>query len=184
MTTQPKKRRKTLPPKWLTPIRKAYLVKLFVDSNGFCVYGHKNCLIPAHHYEIYIERVIDSWKSEDREQARIDWLAEREAMHNLCERRYPITGRFNNISIDIFHASQPLFYLECLGIDGLRLQPFAKVKIGSSYMRLYVSLGDSLRTASKNQRRKAIRYGKGLPTSIQEQIRQKVWLAVRDYLDH
>ena len=48
-------------------------------------------------------------------------------------------------SMDIFHDKQPLYYLEALGISGLKLQPFAKVKIASSYMRLYIDLGNSLR---------------------------------------
>jgi len=174
----------TTSPKWSTPNRKAHLVKLFLDSGGFCIYGHKACSIPEHHYEVYIEALIDDWKAEDREQARLDWLAEREAIHSLGERRYPIAGRFNNISMDIFHDKQPLYYLEALGISGLKLQPFAKVKIASSYMRLYIDLGNSLRGISKNKRRKAIRYGKQLPKSIQERIAEQVGLAVRHYLNH
>ncbi len=31
------------PPKWISPARQAHLVKLFADSQGFCVYGHKPC---------------------------------------------------------------------------------------------------------------------------------------------
>ncbi|MDO8717337.1 MAG: hypothetical protein Q7J73_11120, partial [Dehalococcoidales bacterium] len=91
-------------------------------------------------------------------------------------------GRFNSISMDIFHDKQPLFYREALGISGLTLTPFAKVRIGSSYMRLYVDLGESLRGTSKNSRRKAIRYGKQLPQSIENRISDRVWQAVRDYL--
>ena len=69
-------------------------------------------------------------------------------------------------------------------MNGLTLTPFAKVKIGSSYMRLYVDLGDSLRGVSKNKRRKAVRYGRQLPKSIEQRIAERVWLAVRDYLNH
>ena len=173
----------TTMPKWSTPNRQARLVKLFLDSGGFCIFGHENCLVPSHHYEVYIELLIDDWKREDRLEAKLDWIAERQAMHSLGERRAPLIGRFNNISMDIFHDSQPLYYLECLGMDGLKLQPFAKVKIGSSYMRLYVSLGDSLREVSKNKRRKAIRYGKPLPQSVENRIASLVTLAVRDYLN-
>src|SRR3989338_6632910 len=171
-------------PKWATPNRQAHLIKLFADSGGFCVYGHKNCPIPEHHYELYIEGLIGSWKAEDRELAIIDWLAERKAMHSLGERRYPIMGRFNNISMDIFHDQQPLYYRERLGMNGLTLTPFARVRISSSYMRLYVDLGNSLRGVSKNKRRKAIRYAKQLPKSIEQQIAEQVRLAVRDYLNH
>jgi len=171
-------------PKWATLNRQAHLVKLFVDSGGFCVYGHPNCPIPEHHYQLYIEGLIDDWKADDREQARIDWLAERKALHSLGERRYPIKGRFNNISIDIFHDQQPIYYREGLGMNGLTLTPFAKVRISSSYMRLYIDLGDSLRKVSKNKRRKAVRYGKQLPKSIEQRIEERIWLAVRDYLNH
>ncbi len=171
-------------PQWSTPNRQAHLVKLFLDSGGFCVYGHKNCQIADHHYEVYIEALIDDWQAGDREQAKLEWQAERKALHSLGECRLPIRGRFSNIARDIFFGRQPLFYLEALGISGLKLQPFAKVKLASSYLRLYVDLGDSLRGISKNKRRKAIRYGKELPKSIQERIAEKVRLAVKDYLNH
>ncbi len=172
-------------PKWSTPNRQAHLVKLFLDSGGFCVFGHRNCLIPEHHYEVYIEDVIDYWKAEDREQAKLDWIEESKALHSLGEISTTITGgRFNAISRDIFHDSQPLFYLEALGIDGLKLQPFARVKLASSYLRLYIDLGDSLRGTSKNKRRKAIRYGKALPLEVEARVSKLVSLAVRDYLNH
>ena len=171
-------------PKWSTPNRQAHLVKLFLDSGGFCVFGHRNCLVPEHHYEVYIEGVIDYWKSEDREQAQLDWIAESKAIHSLGERRTPITGRFNNISMDIWHDKQPLFYLERLGMSGVKLQPFARVKLASSYLRLYVGLGDSLRGTSKNKRRKAIRYGKALPLDVEAKVSKLAMLAVRDYLNH
>ncbi len=35
--------KKDYTPKWVTPERQACLVKLFADSQGFCVYGHKPC---------------------------------------------------------------------------------------------------------------------------------------------
>jgi hypothetical protein len=47
--------------KWLTSNRKTHLVSLFVRSNGFCVFGEHNCTIPAHHYEVFIESLIDDW---------------------------------------------------------------------------------------------------------------------------
>ena len=169
-------------PQWSTPDRQAVLVKLFLDSGGFCIRGHKNCLIPEHHYEVYIEGPIEDWQAEDREQATLDWQAELKAMHSLGEHRLPLRGRFNNISQDIFADKQPLFYLEAIGIDGLKLQPFAKVKISSSYMRLYVNLGDSLRGISKNRKRKAIRYSQPLPKEVEARVRELVKLAVRDYL--
>ena len=172
-------------PKWSTPNRQAHLVKLFLDSGGFCIFGHRNCQVPEHHYEVFIELLIGDWKSEDREAQRLEWEAESKALHSLGEVSTTITaGRFNAIARDIFHDKQPLFYLEALGIDGLKLQPFARVKLASSYMRLYVSLGDSLRGSSKNKRRKAIRYGKPLPQETQARVARLIWLAVKDYLNH
>lgn len=165
-------------PSWSTPTRQAYLVKLFLDSGGFCILGHKNCTIPAHHYSVAIESIIEDWKADDRWA----WLEERKAMHSLGERRTPTSGMFNNISYDVWADKQPLFYIEALGMDGLRLHPFAKVKLPSSFMRLYVDLKDSLRGVSKNRRRKAIRYGTELPQSISNRIAEQVRLAVRDYL--
>jgi hypothetical protein len=167
-------------PEWSTPERKAQLVKLFLDSGGFCVFGHPNCTIPSHHYSLYIECLIDDWKAQDIDA----WKAERIALHSLGERRTPIAGRFNNISRDIFYDSQPLYYVEALGMDGLKLKPFAKIKLSSSYMRLYIDLDDSLRGTSKNKRRKALRYGKQLPMSITNKIADLASKAVKDYLNH
>ncbi len=171
-------------PKWATSERQTHLVKLFVKSGGFCIFGHANCTIPEHHYEIFIERLIDDWQAEDRQQSSLDWKAESKAMHSLGERKLPLRGRFNNISSVIWHDQQPIYYLEGLGMSGITLTPFAKVKLSSSYMRLYVDLGDSLRDVSKNKRRKAIRYGKPLPKSVDNRIADKVWQAVKHYLNY
>jgi len=171
-------------PKWATLDRRTALVQLFLSSGGFCVYGHKKCLIPEHHYYLYSEFLIKDWKQLDREQSRADWEAERKALHNLGERTYPITGRFNAISRDIYAGQQPLYYFEGQSVSGLSLKPFVKVRLASSYMRLFVDLGEVLREVSKNKRRKAIRYGKPLPQETQGIIRRKVLEAVRDYLAH
>ncbi len=135
-------------------------------------------------YELLSETAIDGWKADTRAQARLDWLAESRDMHSLGERKSPIRGRFNNISADIWHDKQPIFYIEALGMSGVTLTPFAKVKLSSSYMRLHVDLGDSLRSMSKNKRRKAIRYGKPLPKSVDNRIADKVWQAVKHYLNY
>ena len=171
-------------PKWATPDRRNLLVKLFLSSGGFCVYGHKKCQIPEHHYYLYTELLIKDWKQLDRDDRLAEWQAERKALHSLGERNYPITGRFNAISRDIFHSNQPLYYLEGQAVSGLTLKPFVKVRMSSSYMRLFVDLGNELRQVSKSRRRKAIRYGKPLPQGTEAIIRRKVLEAVRDYLAH
>ena len=171
-------------PKWSTPSRQALLVKLFVESRGFCVYGHKPCLIPEHHYEVYIELLIADWKADDREQRLALWQAERRQLHRTGERRYPLKGQFSAVSKDIFFAEQPLYYLLGLGISGLTFKPFAQVRLSSNFTSLYVDLGDTLKGLSKSKRRKAIRYGKPLPKSVEGEIANLCRQAIRHYLEN
>lgn len=171
--------RRSQSPKWLTPDRKTHLIALFTRSQGFCVFGHKPCPIPEHHYETFIEDLIAYWVADDRAQRNAEWQAERRAIHSLGERREPLRGRFNAIGKDIFFAEQPQYYLLGLGISGLTFKPFAKVRIASSFVNLYIDLGDSLKEVSKSQRRKALRYGK-----VSDDVRVSINKAVRHYLDH
>ena len=171
-------------PKWATLDRRNILVQLFLDSGGFCVYGHKKCLIPEHHYQLYSEFLIADWKQLDKEQSQADWEAERKALHSLGERSYPIRGQFSAVSRDIYAENQPLYYLEGQAVSGLTLTPFVRVRIASSYIRLYVDLGEALRQVSKSKRRKAIRYGKPLPQTTRVAIMRKVMEAVKDYHTH
>ena len=171
-------------PKWVNPTRQAHLVSLFVRSRGFCIYGEQNCTIPQHHYEVFIESLINDWKADDRETNRVEWKNERKIMHALNEKTLPMRGRFNGVSSDIWHDSQPIYYLESMGMDGLKLKPFAKVKLSSSYQHLYVDLGDSLKSISKNRKRKAIRYNKSLPQSANDIVSKLIIEAVKDYLNY
>jgi hypothetical protein len=166
-------------PKWATPDRQSCLVRLFVRSRGFCVFGHKNCLIPEHHYEVFAEVLIKEWVADDRIQRQAEWQAEQRLLHLTNDRRYPLNGQFSGVGKDIFYSSQPQYYLIGLGMSGLTFKPFVKIRLASSYMNLHIDLGDSLRDQSKNKRRKAIRYGKVTDT-IQARIRE----AVRHYFDH
>ena len=171
-------------PKWATPERKDALIQLFVDSGGFCVYGHKNCLIPEHHYSLYIELLIQDWKQLDRELSNALWQAERKALHSVGSRTYPLRGQFSAISRDITAENRPLYYLEGQAVSGITLTPFVKVRLASTYMRLFVDLGEALKQVSKSKRRKAIRYGKPLPPSTTTAIRRKILEAVRDYYSY
>jgi len=171
-------------PKWATLDRRNVLVQLFLSSGGFCVYGHKKCLIPEHHYCLYSELLIKDWKQVDTEQSQADWQAERKALHSLGERTFPTRGQFSAISRDIYAGNQPLYYLDGQAVSGLTFTPFIRVRIASSYIRLYVDLGEALRQVSKSKRRKAIRYGKTLPEPTKVAIRRKVLEAVKDYLAH
>ena len=236
-------------PKWVTPERQAELVKLFSESQGFCIHVHKPCngkwerntttvcqwrlprlyicsnpvpsgepchfnpdegmpRLPCHtctfelvrwhcaygdytcskphecHFELYADWLIKEWTQLDRAIGQAEWEAEREAMHSLGERRTPVRGRFNGIGKDIFFANQPSYYVEGLGVSGTTFKPFAKVKMANSFIRLYVDLGDSLKAVSKSKRRKAIRYGKPLPSAASEKVNDICNSAVRHYLNH
>ena len=168
-------------PKWATLDRRQHLVNLFIRSRGFCVFGHKNCRIPEHHYQLFIEGLIDDWKSDDRAQRAQSWQAERKALHSLAERPYN-RGQFNAIGKDIYFANQPRFYIQGIGVNPATFKPFAKVRLASSFVHLYVDLGDTRKPLSKKKRRKAIRYGKGLSGNIENQIYQLCCQAVKDYL--
>lgn len=218
--------------KWLTPIRQAYLVKLWTDYGNKCLYGHSVCPIPSHYvytipkgvniamptkiachdsdgnplivdgkqvcstvyaiktipsheyriarlYELKSEQAIKDWASDDRTQRQAEWQAERKAIHSLGERHYSSHAQFNAIGKDIFYGNQPQYYVDGIGISGLTFKPFAKVRLASSFMSLHVDIGDSLTGMSKNQKRKALRYGK-----LSDTVRKRVNLAVKHYLEH
>lgn len=171
-------------PQWATPERKAKLVELFLRSGGFCIYGEPNCTIPEHHYELFIEGLIADWKADDKATRAIEYRLESIRLHSLYEPREPTRGRFSAISQDIWRASQPLYYTDGLGISGVTLQPFVRVRLSSSFMRLYVDIGEALRGISKSKKRKAIRYGKPLPYTIEQVINGLIKRSVNDYLAH
>jgi len=170
--------------KWVTPSRQQHLVKLFLNSKGFCVFGHKPCLNPEHHYANFIEGLIADWQADDRAKDNALWLEERKWLHSLGERKSPIRGQFNNISQDIFFTNQPLYYLDGIGVSGITLKPFAKVRIASGYVYLYIDIGDTLKGLSKNKRRKATRYNKPLPPEYKGKVDEACRQAVRHYLNH
>jgi len=231
-------------PKWINPSRQAELVKLFVKSQGFCIFGHYPCKgewqttsttvcswgkfcskpvgegepcrykpeqgmpqVPCQsstavvnrwhcaygdypcykpfecHFEIYADRLIRDWATDDRSIGIAKWQAERKILHSLGETKEPLRGRFSNISRDIVMAKQPSYYLQGLAINGVTFSPFAKVRIANSYVYLYIDLGDSLKAVSKNKRRKATRYGKPLPASVANSVATICNKAVGHYLN-
>lgn len=164
-------------PKWATTPRQTALVRLFVESKGFCVFRHPHCPYPEHYYENYIEDLIKYWISEDRIDRYIEWQLEQQALHKTNQRYYPIRGQFSGVSKDIFEENQPEYYILAFGISGLTLKPFAKVRLASSYMVLWVEL-DKLTYAriSKSKKRKAIRYQKRI-----RHIDRRIIEAVKHY---
>jgi len=169
----------TRQPKWITPERQARLVDLFLRSQGFCVFGHKPCPYPEHHYQLFIENLIKDWIADDRAQRQAEWRAEQKAMHSLGERPYTRRGEWSAIGKDVFYDRQPLFYIVGYGVSGLTHKPFAKVSIASSSATLLVDLSQAVRGMSKNQRRKALRHHKGGGVPLIHKACRK---AVGDYL--
>lgn len=135
-------------------------------------------------YDEKAESVIQGWIEQDREYQRLLWEVERQRLHNLNERRLPVRGEFSGIGKDIFYHAQPQYYQEGLSISGLTFKPFVKVRIASSYMHLFVDLGNTLSQVNKNKRRKAIRYGKTLPEALQSQVNSICDKAVKHYFKH
>lgn len=167
--------------------RKLYLSKVFLRYMSDFPKGWKLDFLYGNFYnpdcEAEIQRIMSYWKLDDREARQALWEAERKAIHALNEKPYH-NGRFGSVSSVIWHETQPLYYIEGLGMSGLTLTPFIKVKLASTYNHLYIDLGNSLRNISKNRRRKAIRYGKPLPNQINEIVSSKTSEAVLHYLNH
>ena len=176
-------------PQWATPQRKAHLVRLFLESGGFCIFGERFCPHPeAHHYEPFIEGVIREWVADDRAQREALWRLERARMHRIPDRRFR-QGRFDTIRRELFLAHQPPYYLVGMGIDALTFRRVAKVRIASTYIGLFVAVGgavlrqaqDTIQGVSKSKRRKAARYGKALPQEATASIGKLVGKAVQDW---
>ena len=150
-----------------------------------CSYGDYPCYMPFDaHYEFFASKLIKEWVANDRAQKSAEWQAERQQLHSVGERQYPIGGQFNFISQEIYFADQPQYYLAGLAMSGLTFKPFAKLRLASSFVALHIDLGDTLRKVSKSKRRKAVRYGIALPLEIQKEVDKLCNLAVKHYLDN
>ncbi len=134
-------------------------------------------------YELLSEAYIDNCIADDRQRTQAEWKKERYQLHTLHEKRKPLRGKFSAISSEIWRSTQPIYYLENIGIDALRMKPYAKVRMAGSYFHLYIDLGDSLKGISKNRKRKAIRYHKALPSQFNDRVSDTIMRAVNHYLD-
>ncbi len=134
-------------------------------------------------YDVKEQEHIEYWIDGDRIDERKARLAEQTAMHDLGERPYPLRGRFSAISRDIFHDSQPLYYIEHRGYDVITHTAYALVRLCSSRTRLRIDVSKALdmRNISKNARHKALRYG-NLPFEIERKVNQVVRNMVQSYL--
>ena len=132
-------------------------------------------------YDIKSEDQIKYWIDDDRERVRYEWELERRALHHTSDRVLPLRGQFSGISRDIYHDTQPFFFIEKTGISGLTFKPFAKLRLASSGTRLYVDISDVLKPLSKNARRKAVRYAKS-DNALRNEIYSLCSTAVKKYI--
>jgi len=132
-------------------------------------------------YDLRLAEVIEDWVREDKQAKAYERRAISRMLHSIPEVG-KLRGEFNAISRDIYHESQPTYFIECLGISGLTFKPFAKVRIASTYTRLLVDLKAPLTSVSKNRKRKFIRYGKGLPIGVQREVELSCNQAIAHYL--
>ena len=160
-----------------------------LDNNGQPLWTVEYKLIPAwvttpeviRLYDLKLAEVIGDWIAEDRQAKAFERKAISRLLHTIPEVG-KLRGQFNAISRDIYHESQPTYFIECLGISGLTFKPFAKVRIASSYTRLLVDLHEPLANVSKHRKRKFIRYGKGLPMEVAKEVELTCNRAIAQYL--
>ena len=160
-----------------------------LDKNGNPLWTVEYKLIPdwvtnpevIRLYDLKLTEVIEDWVKEDKQAKAYERKAISRLLHTIPEVG-KLRGEFNAISRDIYHESQPTYFIECLGISGLTFKPFAKVRIASTYTRLLVDLKAPLTSVSKNRKRKFIRYGKGLPIEVQREVELSCNQAIAHYL--
>ena len=182
-------------PKWVTPTRKAQLVKLWAQYGNRCLKGHRVSPEPDHYvlvdeatgqvellrlYDVKSEGAIAYWVSDDASRRMAEWKAEQARLHRVPDLHFR-QGEFDNIRREKFLAEQPPYYIEALTPDALTFRPVALVRIPSTGVHLFVELGEPLQRASKSARRKAIRYGKPLPQDTQAAADKLIQSAVQDW---
>ena len=133
---------------------------------------------------MFVEYLIQDWRTSDRQEQTALWQSERQRMHSLGEPTHFARGRFGTISKEVYYSTQPTYYLVGVAMSGITLTPFAKIRMANSFVNLYVDLGTALRKLSKAARRKAVRYGKPLPIEIQDEVDRACKEAVRHYLSN
>ena len=168
-------------PLWATPARQTFLIRLFHNGQGACIYGHPDCQVADHYYEFYSEMVIDLWKSADREERAEAWKLEKKWLHPRF--RFFRRGPFDTISREEFLASRPLWAVQAIGVGAFTFQRVVKVEIPALKKVVWVNLPKPA-GMSKNARHKLIRYGKGkLPRELEPTVSAQCSQAVRRSLD-
>lgn len=146
---------------------------------GFCVFGDANCQVERHHYENFVNDMIDEWKADDREERSLARKAEERSLHHGDAGRFG--KRFDPVAREAFMADQPPYYLEGLGVNALTLKATAKIRLPSSNIRFFVDVSQPVKGLSKNKRRKIRRYGAATPVGKFGTVHDKCQAAIRDF---
>ena len=168
-------------PKWATPTRRLILAQLLLsylspEHLGEWLLDLETGEIYHPEYEERQKELIEWWKEEDREERKLIREQEERELHFYPEYK-PRRSLFDR---QIYLDNQPLYYVEAIGVSPFTFKPFAKVRLASSYIRLFVDLGDTLKPLSKNKRRKALRYGK---IRLTDEAQELISRAVKHYLN-
>jgi hypothetical protein len=126
-----------------------------------------------------IEEAVRYWVSEGAAQKAAEWKAERERLHR--DQRHFRQGQFDSLQRQIYLENQPPYTIVALTVDSLTFRPVALVKVSSTIIHLFVDLPNPMGGLSKSARRKARRYGKGLPEEAVHKAEQAIAAAVQDW---
>ena len=102
-------------PDWATPERRQRLVELFKRNRGFSVFGHSMCQVEEHHYEVFIEGLIEDWRAEDSQERAALWRMEERRIHHGEKGRFG--SQFDPVQRDVFMETRPEYYLVGLGVS-------------------------------------------------------------------
>lgn len=160
-------------PLWATPDRRDWLVELFTQSRGLCIWGHgSNCPdLLADCYQVMSEDLITTWKADDRAERAGAWKREQRRLH--ATPRITKRGPFDTIAREEYLAHRPLFRVVGLGVGAFTFKRVALVEIPALRASIFVDLTGI--AISRNKLRKLFRHGKGgCPTELYDRIQHEV----------
>jgi len=160
-------------PQWATPERRNFLVELFLESRGFCVYGHgMTCLNPHHHYELVIDDRIEEFKRSDREERSYLWKLLERRLHAAPNKRIQ-RGPFDSIRREQYLAARPIFLVVGIGVNAFTQRRVAKVEIPGLEKVIWVDLS-GVEVSKRRLRKLSRRPGGNIPDAIYSRIAQAV----------
>ncbi|MDP3065062.1 MAG: hypothetical protein Q8O40_17945 [Chloroflexota bacterium] len=156
-------------------------------DRGQPIYYQTYKLVPAPTTELSLERLYDvkseeairHWVSDGAAQRAAEWKAERERLHR--DQRHFRQGQFDSLRRQLYMENQPPYTIVALTVDSLTFRPVALVKVSSTIIHLFVDLPNPMGGLSKSARRKARRYGKGLPEEAVQKAEKAIAAAVQDW---